>query len=203
MRSLLLSAALVLPLASLSACTSTVTGNGGSSGGGTGGTDTSAGSGGTSPGSSSSSDSNDQGPGPGAETAEYEALFGAPESTSLTEDSVTGLWAGSTYYDDLRLRFGPSSVVIAMKCSSASKTVGAKIVAQVTATSLRILESRQVGNEYESCSIKVRPQTIRRCDSYYDSGCFWIEGATLSFNGVALFSTGSSSPNSDFTKLSD
>lgn len=192
---------LLLPLAFASllfGCTSTVTGTGSSSGSsGTSGAPTeqdgTSATGGTNTSSSS---------GTPPEGNEYDALFGPPESSALTEDSIGGLWAGQTSYDDLRLRFTASSITIAIKCRTG--TIGTKVAAQVSGASIRIVESQQIGNEYESCSIKVRPQSIAKCESEYDSNsCFYVKGTTLLFNGATLFSSGGYGPSRELTKLSD
>ena len=193
---------LLLPLALASllfGCTSTVTGTGSSGGGsGTSGASTSgegtSATGGTN-GSSSSGDTP-------AEGNEYEALFGPPESPALTEDSIGGLWAGQTSSNDLRLKITASSITIAMKCRTS--TIGTKIAAQVSGTSIRIVESQQIGAEYDPCSIKVRPLTLPKCESEYDpNSCFFVKGTTLHFSSAPLFTAGGYGPSSELTKLSD
>lgn len=177
-------------------CTSTVTGTGSSSSSGSSGssqpTESASGSG-TSTGSNGSTP---------PDTNEWEALFGPPETSTVTENTIGGLWAGQTSYDDLRLKFTGTSVTIAIKCRTGA--IGTKVAAQVSGASIRIVESQQIGAEYDSCSIKVRPQTIPKCENEYDSyNCFLVKGTTLRFNGVTLFTAGSYGPSGDLTKLSD
>lgn len=178
-------------------CTSTVTGQGPSSSSGGSGSPSGTSDGTTANGGTDTSAGGDTSGG----SSEYDALFGPPESATVTEDTIGGLWAGQTSYDDLRLKFTGSSITIALKCRTG--TIGTKVAAQVSSASIRIVESQQVGNEYESCSIKVRPQSIPRCQSEYDSGCFVLAGTTLRFNDYAIFTAGSYGPSGNLTKLSD
>lgn len=179
----------------MTACTSTVTGQGpsSSSSGSTSGDGTMTSAGGTSTeeGSSGSNGS-----------SEYDAMFGPPESSEVTGGSIGGLWAGQTYYNDLRVRIGASSITVAMKCRTG--TIGTKIAAQVSSSSIRILESQQIGAEYSDCTITVRPQTLDSCNNTANGyECFSVSGTTLTFNGVRLFGSGSASHDDTFTKLSD
>ena len=72
---------------------------------------------------------------------DYAALFGPPASTDATPDSLLGLWAGSSGFSetDTRLQFTGSSIVIAQKCPDAK---GINVVARVTASSIKTLESK-------------------------------------------------------------
>lgn len=185
-----------LAVSFLFACTSTVTGTGSSSSGGSGSPSSSEGTA-TGGGTNTKTPSGET----PSDTSEYEALFGPPESTSLTENSIGGLWAGQTSSNDLRLKFTASSITIAMKCRTS--TIGTKIAAQVSGTAIRIVESQQIGAEYDSCSIKVRPLSIPKCESSTTYDCFIVDGSTLYFQGATLFTAGGYSPSSGFTKLSD
>ncbi len=191
---------LLLPLALASllfGCSSTVTGTG-SSGGSSGSSGSPTESDGTSAtgGTNTSSSS-----GTPPETNEYDALFGPPENNALTEGAIGGLWAGQASSNDLRLKITASSITIAMKCRTS--TIGTKVAAQVSGTSIRIVESQQIGNEYDPCSIKLRPLTIAKCGSTGDYSCFDVAGTVLVFQSAPLFSAGGYTPDSQFTKLSD
>lgn len=135
-------------------------------------------------------------------SSEYDALFGPPDNTALTEDSLYGLWAGSTLRDEVRVQFAGDSILVALKCG-AKAAVGLSVAASVTADSIRILESKSLKNEYEPCSLKVSPVQIPACAAVTDIGCFTVSGSLLDFSGVALFTSEGYSPNANFTKLSD
>lgn len=178
----------------LAACTSTVTGEGTSSGG-TGNPDESSGTVGG--GGSSTSQPGD----PGG-SSEYEAMFGAPETTALTENSLGGLWAGEYASNDMRLRITGSSLTLAIRCTSepGKPAFGAQIAVQATSTNFRVLESKEASSPNGYCSLQARPATLARCETEYDSNCFFLSGTTLSFNASSSTFTGS---YADFVKLSD
>lgn len=152
---------------------------------------------GTQSGSSGTSESPPADDGP----IDYDALFDAPADPSTTDDLVTGLWAGTTYDGEVRVKITAGKVVIAIKCGS-SPAEGMDVGAVITPTKMKMLASKSVGGY--PCGIKVTPVEIPMCTSqdYYD--CFDISGTTLTFSGKALFSstTGGSSSQT-YTKLSD
>lgn len=178
-------------------CTSTVTGEGTSSSSGGAGTSSGTNDGTTTGGGTSQQPNGQTAP----DTSEYDAMFGPPETSALTENAVGGLWAGQAYSNDARFKITASSITVAMKCTG--RTIGTKFAAQVSANSIRIVESQQIGNEYEQCSIKVRPVTIPRCETDYQADCFIVKGTTLTFTGARLFSAGSYGHEAELTKLSD
>lgn len=130
-----------------------------------------------------------------------EALFGPPIVTTITENVVTGLWAGSAGYADIRLRIGTSSVVVAVKCSSEG-AVGGDLAANVSIDNIRILSSRDV-RANPRCYFDLRPRVIPRCKGEVYDGCFTITGTTLRFQGVKLFSVGGYDHEDAFSKISD
>lgn len=126
---------------------------------------------------------------------DYDALFGPPSVTSTTPDSLKGLWAGAgPAGQDMRLRFGTSSIVIALRCGS-SPAVGASIAASISSSTIKTLESKKVGNPATSCGISVTPDEISSCASA-SYPCFELKGTKLS---LASFLDTSGT----FTKLSD
>jgi hypothetical protein len=133
---------------------------------------------------------------------DYDALFDAPADPTTTDDLVTGLWAGTTYSGEVRLKITASKVVIAMKCGS-SPAEGMDVGAVITSSKMKMLASKSIGT-LGYCGIKVTPVEIPRCVDDYDYECFSISGTTLKFVGAALFTGGSSSSSSErYTKLSD
>jgi hypothetical protein len=201
-------AALVLAALSSSACSGTTIGTGGDGGAGAG-SQTPAGSGGSSsPGVSGGSTTTD----PGASLpSEYDSLFGAPSSTTVSANSIGGLWAGtmSNTSDDIRLVIKPSSITMAVRCNSGHggvgqvTTIGMTVKAVVSATSIRLLESKTIGGP-ASCEIIVHPQTLPRCAASTVE-CFDVVDTTLHFDGYLFSGDGSLSrgPDPSFTKLSD
>jgi hypothetical protein len=153
-----------------------------------------AGSGGTGDTGGSSDTSKPSGP------TDYDALFDAPADPTTTDDVVTGLWAGKTYYGESRIQITEDKVVIAMKCGT-SPANGLEVGALVTANQVKILASKSSTGTY-GCSIKVSPIVIKRCSVSTSYDCFTISGSTLTFSGEPLF-TGDSSSQGDYTKLSD
>jgi hypothetical protein len=164
------------------------------------GTDT-GGAGETEPTGGTSADSPPTAPAPSP--TDFEALFGAPPTTTITDGVVTGLWGGSAGPHDIRMKLGTSSVTIAAKCTSSS-AVGAELAASVSISAIRILSSKEVrGNPY--CYFDVRPRTIPRCESaaLSDGECFSITGTTLRLHGVRLFYVSGYGHEEALTKLSD
>jgi hypothetical protein len=155
---------------------------------------------------------------PGA--TDYEALFGPPASTSTTPNSLPGLWAGSAGISsaDTRVQFSGTSMVVAQKC--ASQAIGLSVVAQVTASSIKTLESKSAAPSSSGgsdggiksssiCSLKVVPVEVPRCASTtdldaqnestsIDGGCFFLSGTKLSF-----YDSGALIGPAKLTKLSD
>ncbi|AKV01853.1 hypothetical protein AKJ09_08516 [Labilithrix luteola] len=172
-----------------SACTTSVTGTGTR-------IDTTA-DGGPPPSSDSNGTTTDD-----SQPSEYDALFGPPEVSSLTDDSLFGLWAGATLHSEVRVAFARDTIVIAQKCGSAP-AVGLSVAATVTANAIKLLESKSLKNEWEPCSLKVSPIQIPACAAIGDIGCFTLTGSVLDVSGVALFKSEGYAPNSTFTKLSD
>lgn len=153
-------------------------------------------------------------------TTDYAALFGPPSSTDATPNSLTGLWAGTAGFSstDTRMQFTSTSVVIAEKCGS--DTVGLSVVAHVTASSIKTLESKSASPPPTSstsggtktgagCSLKVIPLEVARCTSTNDldaqtesdsisGGCFFLSGTKLSF-----YDSSALAGPAKLTKLSD
>lgn len=134
---------------------------------------------------------------------DYEALFDAPADPTTTDDLVTGVWAGKTYYADVRLKLTANKIVIATKCDGYPAS-GIEFGAVVTSTQIKVLASKSSDGPSYGCGIKVSPMAIPRCttDARYD--CFEVSGTTLIFSNVVLFTSDSStSSQSSYTKLSD
>jgi len=197
--------AVALLASPLTACTSDVIGEGDGEGDGTGrksGFDAPQADGGTMSGGGSSSSS--------AEGSKYDALFDAPADATTTEDSLSGVWAGTSFdsREDLRLEMRSDKLTIAVRCGDAT-TVGLEVSAKVSPSSIRILASESATKRSSektravNCALQVRPATIPRCDETRDIECFTLSGTTLSFVGVWLFELDGYGPNDDFTKLSD
>ena len=129
----------------------------------------------------------------GVASDDYEALFGAPSVDTTTPDSLFGLWAGATGGNDMRIRFAKSSIIVAIKCGSAS-AVGASIAASVSSTSIKTLQSKTIGTS-GSCSLALTPEEISTCTSS-SSPCFTLTGTKLDVFGFLHVS-------GDLTKLSD
>ncbi|MBX3188921.1 MAG: hypothetical protein KF819_18015 [Labilithrix sp.] len=190
LRRLSLRASFVLGAAwiSLAGCSGTATGVGT-------GAEVGAGSGEAAPPSSSN----------GPVAVDFEALFGAPATTSITDDVVTGLWGGNAGPHDVRIKIGTSSMTIAVKCAS-SGAVGAELAANVSIDAIRILSSKEV-RASQQCYFDLRPRTIPRCAPDVDDECFRISGTTLRLRGTQLFvvssQTGSAGLDDTLTKLSD
>jgi len=186
----------------LVACSGTAVGTGGTGGAG----DTSTGGG--SSGSSTSSDTTSGGTSdPAASAVDFDKLFGAPSSTSLTPDSIAGLWAGTVGDSDVRLKVTATSLTVALRCSSSSRAVGVEVAARIGAEGIRILESKVSPNDGSQpyCRIDVKPVVIPVCTAgTYAYECAGVKGTTLKI-GPALFTTASSSyrTESEYTKLSD
>lgn len=153
-------------------------------------------------------------------TTDYATLFGPPASTDTTPNSLTGLWAGTAGFagTDTRMQFTSTSVVIAEKCGS--DTVGLTVVAHVTASSIKTLESKSASptatgttsggtKAGAGCSLKVIPLEVARCTSTNDldaqtesdsitGGCFFLSGTKLSF-----YDSSALAGPAKLTKLSD
>ena len=191
----------LLAAVSVTACSGTAVGTGGGTSGTSGsGTVTGDPPTGSSDGTASVPPSGTAKPPPSGPSA-YDPLFDAPASPVATAGVLSGLWAGSTYDADVRLKLGTSSIVIAVRCGS-SAAIGLEVSAVITASSIRVLASKSIGPA-ASCGIKVTPQEIPRCAAAPRIGCFDVKGTTLSFEGIWLFSSGGSGPDSNFSKLSD
>jgi hypothetical protein len=131
---------------------------------------------------------------------DYEALFDAPADPTTTDDSVTGVWAGKSYYADVRLKLTANKIVIAMKCDG-SPAVGIEFGAIVSSSQMKVLASKSIGSGY--CEIEVSPTVLRACTSTSDDDCFDVTGTTLRFKNAALFTSYGSTANAGYTKLSD
>jgi len=144
--------------------------------------------------------------------SEYDPLFAAPASASVTGNSLDGVWAGSmsNTEDDVRIVITPSAITIAVRCNSGHSlgpitTIGTTVSAVTSSVSIRTLESKSVGTT--TCRIIVHPETLARCST--GSGttvCFDLVDTALDFGPNDLFSgdgTASYGPAPSFSKLSD
>lgn len=140
---------------------------------------------------------------PGTSTpSEWDAMFEAPTSSKSTDNVITGLWAGSTYYADIRMQLTTGKITIAAKCGNQPAT-GLEVTAQVSFNTIKILASKSTGSPGSSCGLEVKPKSIPRCSETKDMECFTLEGSSLSFVAVWPFEAGGTGPDSAFTKLSD
>ena len=145
--------------------------------------------------------------GPAGEV-DYAALFGPPTG-SATPNSLMGLWSGtSARAEDMRVKFGPTSIVVAIRCSGGgTRTAGLTIAAKVSSSSIKTLESKSVtspsgssGSSGAFCGFELTPREVQNCDTGGGSGlCFYLTGTTLDLGDHELLLT-SSKP---LTKLSD
>ncbi|MEA2751573.1 MAG: hypothetical protein QOI41_5716 [Myxococcales bacterium] len=151
---------------------------------------------------------------PTATSSEYDVLFDAPASTTVTPNSLDGRWAGSMSNtdDDVRVVITPSALTIAVRCNSGhpigaipTTTVGLTVSAVTSSVSIRTLESKSAGTT--TCRISIHPQTMSRCSTGSGSPtCFDLTDTGLDFGPNRLFSgdgTSSSGPYPAFSKLSD
>jgi hypothetical protein len=187
-------ALVLVSLSLLAACSGTSVG-GGVPGGGTGdetGRASSPEDSTTTPGSSEGENGSD----------DYDALFGPPKTSERTSGVLEGLWAGTAHGGDVRLVISDRSVTVALRCIG-GETLGLEVAARVGPASLQLLESKEVGESWSSCSISVTPVEIPDCESDSRGGCYLLEGMKLWIQGIALFSSGGSYSGMEFTKLSD
>jgi hypothetical protein len=156
-------------------------------------------------------DMNDGGSSATSPQLDYEALFGPPTSSSVTPDSINGLWAGSSsQFPDIRLKLSGTTLILAQHCSSG--TAGLSAAARISASEIAILESKNTNVDNApgpaGCGFDVRPVDIARCMATTataaesegiasDSGCFFLSGTKLNFYGGSFLFDGK------LTKLSD
>jgi hypothetical protein len=176
------------------ACSGTATGTGGPD---------SSGSSGTVSGSGTDSPSATEKPAP---APTFEDLFGAPVTTTATDDVVMGLWAGSAGSADIRLKLEGTSLTLAAKCYSSS-AVGATVSARVSATTITILSSKGALAD-PNCYFDVKPRTIPKCTGSspptIGDECFLVSGTTLTFFGSGPVDyVGATRLGGSFSKLSD
>jgi hypothetical protein len=135
-------------------------------------------------------------------SGDYDALFGPPAKSERTSGVLEGLWAGTMPAGDVRLVFADRTVTVAVRCSN-DETRGVEVAARLEPGSLQLLESKNVGEAWDRCSLTIKPVEITACATRYESGCYLLDGTKLSFEGIALFSSGGHYPTTEFTKLSD
>ncbi len=94
----------------------------------------------------------------------------------------------------MRIKFGPSSIILAVKCQSA--TIGMKVTARVSSGSIKVLESKTESSQ--DCHLDVTPAERAACtQDDFGTGCFELKGTQLRLDGFLGTS------RSAFTKLSD
>ncbi len=92
--------------------------------------------------------------------SEYADLYDAP--TVAATNTMFGTWGGLVDPGfDTRWVFSPNSLTIANKCGS--RIVGIDVAAEVTETTIRILQSDQAGND--SCFVRSAPGSFTVCSS--------------------------------------
>lgn len=136
---------------------------------------------------------------PEDEVTSFDALFDEPTNSNITPNVITGLWAGTTYSADIRLKITTSKILIAAKCGDTPAT-GIEVGANVSFNSIKVLASKSAGSGY--CSIKVVPVGIPNCSSGGTYECFSIDDTEMNIAGT-LFTVSGASHSRDFTKLSD
>lgn len=92
--------------------------------------------------------------------SEYAELFDAPMGAATS--SIHGTWGGSAEGIDTRWVLATNRVTLAAKCGSAGP-VGVDVAAEVSATQIRILESKRAGGS--SCFVNAMPATFTACST--------------------------------------
>lgn len=138
----------------------------------------------------------------------YENLFSVPRSLNVTPNTIHGLWSGTANGAEVRVRFTPTAITIAKRCSSSDVVSGAQVSARVSSGAIEVLENRSGATPGSSCIVELKPIAIPACATAGDDDddCFSMSGTLLDI-GAALFvaqNGGSGSTNDrSFTKISD
>jgi hypothetical protein len=112
----------------------------------------------------------------GTDDSEFAALYDPPGGPSTA--SLTGRWGGAKDGSDTRWVLAASSIQLANKCGS--KIVGVSVAAEVSESAIRILESKQAGDD--SCFVNATPGTLTVCptDPFMPkTNCFIHDNMTL------------------------
>lgn len=134
-------------------------------------------------------------------------LFDAPSSPSSTPDSILGLWGGAKedvgMSFDLRYKFTPSSITVALKCTKDTgdtATASVTVAARVADVEIAILESKKdkIDTGKVSCEVNLAPVTAKPCASDgIKIECFDLAGRELAIIGRSPLD------KVELTKLSD
>jgi predicted small secreted protein len=140
--------------------------------------------------------------GPSGDTAteipeEIAALFAAPDSTSVTPNSIFGVWANdaSSGYET-RFALTKTEMTVAKRCSSDGRIAYVTSKVRATESNITVLESNSTQltptSSYSSCSFTLELEVAewRGCDDTgYDYNCFKVQGTTLTGIDASSFST--------------
>jgi hypothetical protein len=113
---------------------------------------------------------------------EVKALFAAPESSSVTPNSIFGVWAndeGTGY--QVRLTLTTSEITVAQRCSYDGRIAWVTSKIRANESNITVLETKSMRLE-GSCNtnLEVEVAEWRVCDSTgYDYDCFKVEGTAL------------------------
>lgn len=148
---------------------------------------------------------------PSTSSATSGSLFDEKPTSTVTPDSVLGLWGGMTELNagtkiDLRMRLGATSLSNSLRCTLLSNghesgVIGISIAARNSNTELDMLESKSDSFDDGTikCSTSISPQELKACDDAESlpSNCFTLSGTELTLYG------GTSLEKVTLTKLSD
>lgn len=93
------------------------------------------------------------------DSSEFGALYEAPTGTSTA--SIHGLWGGAAEGIDTRWVLAPDQITLAARCGA--RTVGVEVAAEVSATQIRFLESKQAGSQ--ACFVSTKPLAFVACST--------------------------------------
>lgn len=151
--------------------------------------------------------------------AEYKRMFDGPDPAAVTTDTVTGLWENNgSRYGDVRLRIDRDAIRFAIRCpkasvsaASSSRVYGLTVPAEVTASSIRILERRELRGSvsagqpgFDACNwISAEPSNLSVCSATQTTTCFRVQERHLLLDPITLFQSDANDAGGTFTKISD
>ena len=93
----------------------------------------------------------------GGSSNRFAALYEAPTGTAT--GTIHGTWAGTAEGFDTRWVLAPNRLTLANKCGS--RIVGVEVAAEVTTSTIRMLESKEAGTE--ACFVRTMPLAFVPC----------------------------------------